>query len=64
MAFTTYPLIGERPVTRHEIDRLTLIIQQLNDALDEAAAREGHLQRVCDIQHARAEVAEALLRGR
>ena len=64
MVFTTYPLKGERPVTRAEIDRLTAIIAQLNDALDEAANREDGLRHECDLQRARAEVAEAMLRGR
>ena len=64
MVFTTYPLKGERPVTRAEIDRLTAIIEQLNDALDAAANREDHLRHEVDLERARAEVAEALLRGR
>ena len=61
MVFTTYPLKGERPVTRAEIDRLTAIIEQLNDALDAAATREDNLRHECDLQRARAEVAEACL---
>ena len=89
MEFTTYPTMFERTVTRAEIDRLTAIIAQLNDALDGAVEREGRLHREknriislrnaaqardaakfyrlsheCDLQQARAEVAEALLRGR
>ena len=62
MVFTTYPLKGERPVTRAEIDRLTAIIEQLNDALDEAANREDNLRHECDLQRARADVSEALAR--
>ena len=61
---TTYPTTPERPVTRAEIDRLTAIIEQLNDALDAAANREDGLRHECELQTARAEVAEALLRGR
>ena len=61
---TTYPRTHERPVTREEIDRLTSIIEQLNDALDAAANREDCLRHECDLQRARADVAEALLRGR
>ena len=53
MVFTTYPLKGERPVTRAEIDRLTAIIEQLNDALDDAANREDGLRHECDLQRAR-----------
>ena len=64
MVFTTYPLKGERPGTRAEIDRLTAIIEQLNDALDAAANREDGLRHECELQTARAEVAEALVRGR
>ena len=86
MVFTTYPVKGERPVTRAEIDRLTAIIAQLNDALDGAVEREGRLHREknriislrnaaqardaakfyrlsheCDLQRARATIAEALV---
>jgi len=57
MAFTTYPLIGERPVTRHEIDRLTLIIQRLNDALEAAGVREDLLRHEISVQRVRAEIA-------
>jgi len=64
MVFTTYPLKDERPVTRAEIDRLTAIIEQLNDALDAAADREDRLRHELDVQLARADVAEALLRAR
>ena len=61
MVFTTYPLKSERPVTRAEIDRLTSIIEQLNDALDAAANREDNLRHECDLQRARATIAEALV---
>jgi len=44
----TYPTTPERPVTRAEIDRLTLIIRQLNDALDAAADREDRLRQECN----------------
>jgi len=64
MVFTTYPLKGERPVTREEIDRLTSIIAQLNDALDAAANREDVLRHEVDVQVARADVAEAWLKVR
>ena len=59
MALTTYEATHERPVTRAEIDRLTSIIEQLNDTLDAAANREDNLRHECDLQRARAEVAEA-----
>ena len=61
MTMTTYPATPERPVTRAEIDRLTAIIEQLNDALDEAANREDGLRHECDLQRARATIAEALV---
>jgi len=61
MTMTTYPTTPERPVTRAEIDRLTAIIAQLNDALDAAASREDKLQHKLEVQRARAEVAEALV---
>ena len=64
MVFTTYPVISERPVTRDEIDRLTAIIEQLNDALDHDVTTFRSLRHEIDVQVARAEVAEALLRGR
>ena len=64
MVFTTYPIQHERPVTRAEIDRLNAIIEQLNDALDAAANREGRLRHDVELQRARAEVAEALLAGK
>jgi len=62
MVFTTYPLKHERPVTRAEIDRLTAIIAQLNDALDACIDREDRLRHEIELQRARAEVAEALVR--
>ena len=64
MVFTTYPLKGERLVTRAEIDRLTAIIEQLNDALDASGEWASDLIHKNDRLRARAEVAEALLRGR
>jgi len=60
-----YPATPERPVTRAEIERLTSIIRQLNDALDAAVNREDRLRHERDVQRARAEVAEApVVRGR
>jgi len=59
MVFTTYPLISERPVTRAEIDRLTAIIEQLNDARDTDAEKLRSLNHEVELQTARAEVAEA-----
>ena len=56
-----YDSSPERSITRAEIDRLTSIIEQLNDALDAAANREDVLRHECDLQTARAEVAEALV---
>jgi len=46
----TYPTTPERPVTRAEIDRLTAIIWQLNDALDAAADREDRLRHELDME--------------
>ena len=60
-----YDSAPERPVTSAEIERLTSIIEQLNDALDDAASREDNLRQAYDRQSARADVAEALVvRGR
>jgi len=39
ITLSTYPTIPEVLITRAEIDRLTAIIAQLNDALDAAADR-------------------------
>ena len=64
MTMTTYPTTPERPVSRAEIDRLTAIIAQLNDALDAAANREDGLRHEYEVQRARATVAEALVRWR
>ena len=64
MVFTTYPLKGERPVTRAEIDRLTAIIKRLDDEIDREEDTIRQLRHEIDVQVARAEVAEALLRGR
>ena len=64
MTMTTYPTTPERPVSRAEIDRLTAIIAQLNDALDAATYREDRLRHDVELQQARAEVAEALLAGK
>jgi len=57
MAMTTYPETPERPVTRAEIDRLTAIIK--HDAVTIRRLRDE-----IDAQVARADLAEALLRGR
>jgi len=59
-----YPIPPEGPITRADIDRLTVIIEQLNDAMGAAADREDTLRHKCDVQRARAEVAEALARPR
>jgi len=56
MIMTTYPRIPERPVTRSEIERLTSIIAQLNDALDASADREDALRHELDLQIARAAI--------
>jgi len=59
ITLSTYPTIPEVLITRAEIDRLTAIIRQLNDALDAAADREDRLRHDVELQRARAEVAEA-----
>jgi len=63
MITTTYPATPERPVIREEIDRLTAIIAQLNDALDACVDREDRLRHDVELQRARAEACEALLDG-
>jgi len=60
---TTYPTTPERPITRAEIDRLNAIIERLNAALDAAANREDGLCHEVEVQRARAEVCEVMLRG-
>ena len=55
---STYPVTSEIIVTRAEIERLTSIIRQLNDALEAAADREDRLRHECNVQRVRAEVAE------
>ena len=59
------PGTAGRPGTRAEIERLTAIIGQLNDALDAYAVLEDALRHECAVQRARAQIAEALVvRGR
>ena len=67
MVFTTYPLTPERPVTRAEIDRLTVIIEQLKAVIARYAAVTDtdfatirRLRHEIDVQVARARVAEAV----
>ena len=62
MTMTTYPSTPERPVTSAEIDRLTAIIEQLNDALDAAADREDRLRHDVELLRERATPAETRLR--
>ena len=52
----------ERIIDR--IDRLTAIIKRLNDAMKFDLATINRLRHEVDLERARAEVAEALLRGR
>ena len=51
----------ERIIDR--IDRLTAIIKRLNDAMKFDLATINRLRHEVDLERARAEVAEALLRG-
>ena len=71
MTLTTYEATPERTVTRAEIDRLTAIIEQLHKAIQwlnaGIARKDDEVQRLrheIDVQRARAEVAEAMWRGR
>jgi len=50
ITLSTYPTIPEVLITRAEIDRLTAIIAQLNDALDAAADREDRLRHELDME--------------
>ena len=52
----------ERIIDR--IDQLTAIIKRLNDAMKFDLATINRLRHEVDLERARAEVAEALLRGR
>jgi len=63
ITMTTYPATPERPVSRAEIERLTSVIEQLNDALDACADREDALRHELDVQTARAVTAEAIARA-
>ena len=60
---TTYPTTPERPVTRAEIEHLTAIIAQLEEAQDRDALTIRGLRHEIDAQCARADAAEALGRG-